>query len=211
MIKFRERDYNSFYEIADEYSIPLNIFKIRLNCGWSIDQAVDIPVHKTYNIPVYATEDKVYKSYLEVSKDFNIDVDLLVDRIIAGWDISDILEHPEITDKIYVGGIRFTSFSAVANYYGVSLSALKKNVSRGMSMLQYINWCNSANEDNGNLYKLGEPFSYRGLEFKTFKDFVKQKGLNLTTVSNALRKKIDINIIINSTNESLVSMIESAS
>lgn len=99
-ISYKGKAYKTYAEIAKNYEIDSDRFLHRINRGWSIDEALDIPILTKHGKPAkfYKYYDKGY-TLKQLSKKFNIPEKLIRGRLRRGWDIYSAVETPNLTGK----------------------------------------------------------------------------------------------------------------
>lgn len=92
---FRGNIYDNLASLAEDYNIPLLAFSNRIYADWPIGEVVDMgAINKKI---IY--KGKKYRSYKELGDCFNLDYNLIVDRLRKKWSIEDIIEKRKTTSK----------------------------------------------------------------------------------------------------------------
>lgn len=99
-ISYKGKAYKTYAEIAKDYEMNSDRFLKRINRGWSIDEALEIPILKnTGRLPkFYKYYDKGY-TLKQLSKKFNMPENLIRKRLERGWDIYSAVEIPNLMKK----------------------------------------------------------------------------------------------------------------
>ena len=97
-VSYDKKKYSSFSEMAREHNIKEEAFFKRLDNGWSLDEALSIPVKKE-NRGNKSLSYKYYDQYMtleEISKITGISKELIQHRIDRGWSIYEAAEVPNL-------------------------------------------------------------------------------------------------------------------
>lgn len=96
IISYKGKSYKSFSEMAQDYGIDQRNFDKRINRGWTLQEALEIPIERSQfrlNKRLYKYQGKLY-SVKELSMISGITEKTIYKRINRGWNIDEAVEIP---------------------------------------------------------------------------------------------------------------------
>ena len=95
-ISYKGKRYKNYSELAKDYGLKSKLLDRRLRNGWTLEEALEIPLQRKELIlkkRLYEYEGKLY-SVKELSKKFKIDSKCLYKRLARRWSIEEAVEIP---------------------------------------------------------------------------------------------------------------------
>lgn len=126
------KEFNSKKEVANFYNINYNSFLNKITMGWSIEQiiGIDQPPEK-----VSLSEEEINK----LSKQYNIDKDILIKKIKKGYTLDKILNNSKNkNNKINCNGIDFNSIAEMCRYYNKPVKLVYNRLNIGWTLEQAV-------------------------------------------------------------------------
>lgn len=99
---FDGEKYNRISELARKYNIPPKQVMKRLSRGWSLSEAVEIPLkrkNKILNVALYRYNGELL-SVSQIAKKYNIDKKNIYKRLSRNWSIDEVIEIPLSKKKV---------------------------------------------------------------------------------------------------------------
>ena len=132
--------YSSIKDMCAFYKISQDTFNFRLKAGWTLEEALTIPIYK-YNSSYNKCYDHLgneYKSTQEMCKKYNIDRNTYRNRIKRGWSIEEALTKPtsslsasKIQDHL---GNEYNSLTEMCKAYKIRINTFRSRIERGSSI-----------------------------------------------------------------------------
>jgi len=144
-------EFKSVNALCKYYCIPRTTFKLRLQQGYTPDEAVNIKPKKTKGLVKTKITDpwgKEFPSLAALCKEYHVTKDLVRSRLDLGWTMEKILTNPQVIDphKPCIGpdGKQYDGFKIMAESFGLSESTLRGRLAQGYSLEDAIyNWENN--------------------------------------------------------------------
>lgn len=96
IISYKGKPYRSFSAMARNYNIPPKVLDKRISKGWTLNEALEIPLNRQntkLNVQLYRYKDKLY-SLKQLSKMSGMSIKTLHKRLKRGWSIEETMEIP---------------------------------------------------------------------------------------------------------------------
>lgn len=93
---YNDEHYVKISELAHKHNIPVHLLHNRLERGWTLKEAVEIPKErnqKILNVTLYEYQGKLM-SVKQISEKYNISTNVIYRRLSRGWSIEEAIEIP---------------------------------------------------------------------------------------------------------------------
>lgn len=93
---YNNKHYTKISELAHKHNISQHLLHKRLERGWTLKEAVEIPKDRTQkilNVTLYEYQGKLM-SVKQISENYNISTNVLYKRLSRGWSIEESIEIP---------------------------------------------------------------------------------------------------------------------
>lgn len=95
-VSYKGKQYKKISEIVKDYNIDIKNFDKRLKRGWTLEEALEIPIdrkQKILNVKLFKYRDKLY-SVKALSELSGIDTKVIYKRLKRGWSVEETVEIP---------------------------------------------------------------------------------------------------------------------
>jgi len=128
--------YESVKSLCDHYKIPVSTYLNRLRGGWTVEDALTVPIR---NISYEKSTDHLgnkFRSVKEMCRYYSIDCATYYHRIASGMSLGDALTKPvKKFDKYYDHlGNEFYSLNTMCKHYGISRNEFCYRLEHGWSL-----------------------------------------------------------------------------
>ncbi len=135
-------EYKNRHEMCEHYGINYGCYKMRLQMGWSKEEALTTPLKKIARREDITVDHlgNIYESEAEMAKAYGIDPDFLHKRLTGGMSIENALtkdkqERTEVTDH---KGKKHDTFAAMCRAYGWDITTVKRRLKRGLTLKEAL-------------------------------------------------------------------------
>lgn len=185
-IVYKGKTYDKLYDLAKEYNINYGTFINRLNNGFSLEEAVEIPIgirrswYKHENN--YYFRGKNYTNLQEISKITGINVNLIRTRLVNGWDLERAATQPKqttsLSEKIikYDGKI-YKNKRELAEKYNIDYQTLTGRLYRGWDLDKALTTPIGINR-----------FEYKGVDYANGRNLAKALNMDEEFVLNLSKR-----------------------
>jgi len=93
---YNDEHYVKISELAHKHNIPVHLLHNRLERGWTLKEAVEIPKERKQrmlNVTLYEYQGKLM-SVKQISQKYNINTKTIYKRLNSGWSIEETIEIP---------------------------------------------------------------------------------------------------------------------
>lgn len=93
---YNDEHYVKISELAHKHNIPVHLLHNRLERGWTLKEAVEIPKkrkQRMLNVTLYEYQGKLM-SVKQISQKYNINTKTIYKRLNSGWSIEETIEIP---------------------------------------------------------------------------------------------------------------------
>lgn len=95
-LSYDDKQYTKLSHLAKTHNIPVKLLHKRLERGWTLQEAVEIPIdrkQKMLNVTLYEYQGKLM-SVRQISEKYNIDTKTIYKRLSRGWSLEETIEIP---------------------------------------------------------------------------------------------------------------------
>lgn len=96
IVSYKGKQYRKFSDMARDYGISNKNFSKRINRGWTLEEALEIPIERKnhkLNVRLYEYKGKLY-SVSELSKISGLSEKTIYKRLARKWNIDETIEIP---------------------------------------------------------------------------------------------------------------------
>lgn len=149
-IKIRNRDFDSLIDAAEFFNIPISTIARRQKMGWSLEQTFgleDAPSNSRNTedltqLDLISHAGKIFSSVNDFAINYNLDPELVRQKLFQNMSGSQIIEESKITLKseitIRLDGKQFKTPSDLAKYYNANASMVSARLEKGWSPAQSV-------------------------------------------------------------------------
>lgn len=95
-LSYNGQQFTKLSHLANAHNLSIHQLHKRLERGWTLQEAVEIPIHrkqKILNVTLYEYQGKLM-SVRQISEKYNIDTKTIYKRLSRGWSIEETIEIP---------------------------------------------------------------------------------------------------------------------
>jgi hypothetical protein len=153
--------YVSRAAMCEYYGLTVCAYTQRIMNGWTLEKALTTPLHKNGKNEISRVTDhhgNTYKNIAEMAKQYNINTDILTERLRRGWDTQKALKTPaarnrkEMTDS---KGRTYPSLDEYAEAIGLTRDIIYRLQKKGYTPKEiegYVRKDTTCTDHKGNKY-----------------------------------------------------------
>lgn len=173
-------EYANLKELLEQYGISKQLYKNRIKMGWSVEDAVAMPVQENRIKPV-EYRGKQYSSISELAREVGSHPVVLARKIREGMSVEEAVEGKPV-ELVECEGKTYKGLKGVAEAYGVGLVTLKKRLDKGMKIEDAVHYSDVVNR----------VVEFRGKVYGSITQVAKEVGMSPVTLNARVRSGMSL-------------------
>jgi hypothetical protein len=184
--------YSSKVAKCKEYGISWSVYKYRIKCGWSEEEALTTPVGKAMTPNSVTYNGKNYKSESEMCRDLGFDYESYRSSksTVKSTNVEDIIEHMKNKKPLQVTyrGVLYENQKVMAETFGVKYSTYMQRIYMGWSIEESLGHAGRGLQvKDGNVTFIPKSIIIKDITFDSISEACRNFGVSSGAIYQAIR------------------------